>query len=284
MATCPSGHESEATDYCDICGTAMGGAASAAAPVVSTPSAPPAAPAATSGGEGERTVCPDCDAPRTGRFCEDCGYDYASEMSGAVRMAEQAQSVQAILEGRGAGQSGRLSPPQATAAFAGPPPLSAPPPVPVSQAPPAPVTQPSPVAEPQAGLWEAVVTADRAYYNTVIGQGGPDAASVPFPPYCPERRFPLGGPQVRIGRRSRSRNLSPEIDLTGPPQDPGVSHLHAVLLAQPDGSWMLVDPGSANGTTVNGSRDALPPNVPVPVGDGDRIQLGAWTVITLRKG
>ncbi|TDE59015.1 FHA domain-containing protein [Nonomuraea mesophila] len=130
--------------------------------------------------------------------------------------------------------------------------------------------------------WEAVTAADRAYYEKVVAEGGPDADAVAFPPYCPERSFGLHGEQVRIGRRSKARNLAPEIDLTGPPEDPGVSHLHAVLLAQPDGSWQLVDPGSSNGTQVNGRP--LQTNVPVRVGPGDRIHLGAWTVITLREG
>jgi hypothetical protein len=130
--------------------------------------------------------------------------------------------------------------------------------------------------------WEVVTAADRAYYEKVIAEGGPDAAVMAFPPYCPERSFGLVGEQVRIGRRSKARNLAPEIDLTGPPEDPGVSHLHAVLLAQPDGSWTLVDPGSANGTQVNGRTVQI--NVPVRVGPGDRIHLGAWTVITIREG
>ncbi|MEW9548095.1 FHA domain-containing protein [Nonomuraea sp. NPDC050783] len=130
--------------------------------------------------------------------------------------------------------------------------------------------------------YEAVTAADRAYYEKVIAEGGPDADAVAFPPYCPERSFGLHGEQVRIGRRSRARNLAPEIDLTGPPEDPGVSHLHAVLLAQPDGSWTVVDPGSANGTQVNGKP--LKVNVPVRIGPGDRIHLGAWTVITIREG
>ncbi|MEU6728219.1 FHA domain-containing protein [Nonomuraea wenchangensis] len=130
--------------------------------------------------------------------------------------------------------------------------------------------------------WEAVTAADRAYYEKVIAEGGPDADRVAFPPYCPERSFGLHGEQVRIGRRSRARNVAPEIDLTGPPEDPGVSHLHAVLLAQPDGSWTVVDPGSSNGTQVNGRP--LTVNVPVRIGPGDRIHLGAWTVITIREG
>ncbi|TDC02257.1 FHA domain-containing protein [Nonomuraea longispora] len=138
---------------------------------------------------------------------------------------------------------------------------------------------PLPVTGPR---WEAVTAADRSYYEKVIAEGGPDADAVAFPPYCPERSFGLHGEQVRIGRRSKARNLAPEIDLTGPPEDPGVSHLHAVLLAQPDGSWRLVDPGSSNGTQVNGRP--LQTNVPVRIGPGDRIHLGAWTVITVREG
>ncbi|MCF6468148.1 FHA domain-containing protein [Nonomuraea sp. MG754425] len=146
---------------------------------------------------------------------------------------------------------------------------------------------PAPLAGPMTGpglgaRYEAVAAADRTYYEKVIAEGGPDAAAMAFPPYCPERSFPLRGEQVRVGRHSRARNLRPEIDLTGPPEDPGISHLHAVLLAQPDGSWMLVDPGSSNGTQVNGRT--LKVNVPVPVGPGDRIHLGAWTVITIREG
>lgn len=140
-----------------------------------------------------------------------------------------------------------------------------------------------PVQYPVTGArWEAVTAADRTYYEKVIAEGGPDAATMAFPPYCPERSFALYGEQVRIGRRSRARNLDPEIDLTGPPEDPGVSHLHAVLLSQPDGTWMLVDPGSANGTQVNGKTVKI--NVPVRVGPGDRVHLGAWTVITIREG
>jgi hypothetical protein len=150
--------------------------------------------------------------------------------------------------------------------------------------PPEPVPPP-PEPRPEQGAarasWSVVIAADRDYYESVIALGGPDAAVITFPPYAPERSVELTGQQVRIGRRSASRGLSPEIDLSEPPEDPGVSHLHAVLLAQPDGTWTLVDPGSMNGTTLNGGTKAIDVNVPVPVGDGDRIHVGAWTTITL---
>jgi hypothetical protein len=135
---------------------------------------------------------------------------------------------------------------------------------------------------PGSAPWTAVVAADRAYYDRVIAMGGPDAAAIQFPGYCPERRFRLQGQQMRIGRRSVSRGLEPEIDLTGPPLDPGVSHLHAILVAEPNGGWSVVDPGSENGTMVNGGQ--ITTNVRVPLGDGDRISIGAWTVLTVVAG
>jgi hypothetical protein len=53
---------------------------------------------------------------------------------------------------------------------------------------------------------------------------------------------------MRIGRRGASRGIEPEIDLTGPPADPGISHLHAVLPVEPHGGWAVLDSGSSNGT------------------------------------
>ncbi len=136
---------------------------------------------------------------------------------------------------------------------------------------------------PDAVAWTATVTADRPYFDSVMAVDGPDAAGITFPPFCPDRHFPLQGKQISIGRQSRSRGINPDIDLLGPPEDPGVSHLHALLLAQPDGSWAVVDLDSANGTVVNDEPTPLSPNTPRPLADGDRVYLGAWTRITLRR-
>jgi hypothetical protein len=137
----------------------------------------------------------------------------------------------------------------------------------------------APGAAATAG-WTAVVTADRAYFDSVVAASGPDAAAVQFPAYCPERRFRLFGPEMRIGRRSPSLGLEPEIDLTGPPADPGVSHLHAVLISDEDGGWTVFDPGSANGTLVNGREMAAGSRLRLR--EGDRVCVGAWTMLTIR--
>ena len=147
----------------------------------------------------------------------------------------------------------------------------------LASAPSPPSASPSP-----PGTWTAVVAADRAYYESVQAVSDQDAASIVFPAFFPERRFRLSGAEVRIGRRSVSRHIEPEIDLTGPPTDPGVSRLHAVLIAGPDRNWSVVDAGSPNGIVVNGKD--VPPGETVPLRDGDRIHLGAWTVITITRG
>src|SRR6266567_2153385 len=144
MPNCPEGHDSASTDFCDVCGLAMGGSVPAAVSTVVTAAVDP------------DEVCPECGEPRTGRFCEGCSYDF---VAGTGRAPVAAPAVSAPLS------------------------------VPVAVA-----------------TWAAVVSADRAHFDAVQQQDGPDAADITFPAYCPERRFALTGTQVRIGRRSRSRD------------------------------------------------------------------------------
>ena len=87
--------------------------------------------------------------------------------------------------------------------------------------------------------------------------------------------------ETRVGRRSGARGIDPEIDLSGAPEDTAISHLHALLLRQGDGTYSLVDPGSTNGTTVNDDTTPVATNVAIPLTDGDRIHVGAWTTLTL---
>ena len=208
--------------------------------------APAAAPA---------EACPSCGAARTGQFCESCGHDFTTTTSGSVASPT--------------GLSPVATPPAATPP---PPPAATPPP------------SPSPAATPPApatATWTAVVTADRLYFDRIVGGVGADASELSFHAFCPERRFRLSGTEVRVGRRSVSRGIHPEIDLTGPPADPGVSRLHALLVAGPDGTWSVVDPGSENGTLLNGKT--IPANQAVALHDGDRIHLGAWTALTITR-
>jgi pSer/pThr/pTyr-binding forkhead associated (FHA) protein len=63
--------------------------------------------------------------------------------------------------------------------------------------------------------------------------------------------------------------------------DPGVSARHALLVARADGGWELVDLDSTNGTTLGDATDPVAPNTAVALAHGDRINLGAWTTITI---
>jgi serine/threonine protein kinase len=147
-----------------------------------------------------------------------------------------------------------------------------------AQVPPAQVPRPS---EPVSVTWTAVVTVDREYYDRIQAVNDSDTESISFPGHVPERRIPLLGTEVLIGRYSKSKGIDPEIDLGGDPRDPGVSRQHAKLVPAPDGTWTVVDLSTENGITVNG-RD-VPSGDSVPLRAGDRIHLGAWTRITITR-
>jgi hypothetical protein len=252
MATCPRGHSSVATDYCDECGTPIN------APVLPVSAPVPAAEAATGASTGGPApaaggqVCPDCGTPRNGRFCEEDGYDFEAQ-------TPQAPASLPLPE------NNQVTPP-------------APPPdgswlTPVTG---------TPSTPPPNGELRLVVSADRAYHDRMAAVEAPEADSVAFPVFCPERKFALtNGQQLLVGRRSRSRGIEPNIDLTGPPEDVGVSHAHAVLMSTSEGEWTVVDLGSSNGTYLNESIDPLKPNTPTPVKEGDQIHVGAWTTLTI---
>lgn len=134
-------------------------------------------------------------------------------------------------------------------------------------------------AQPVSVTWTAVVTADRDYYDHIQAVNDSDSEAISFPGDIPERRIPLAGDELLIGRRSVSMGVTPDIDLIGPPRDPGVHRRHAKLVPASDGTWTVVDLGTVNGITVNG-RD-VPKGGTVPLHAGDNIHLGAWTKITI---
>jgi hypothetical protein len=132
---------------------------------------------------------------------------------------------------------------------------------------------------PAAVRWEATVSADRTQFDRQAVSG------VTFPADYGERRFDLVQGVNRIGRsRGAPGEEKPEIDLAVPPPvDPGISRLHAVLEAREDGTCLLRDLGSTNGTFLREEPAPIPPHSEMPLTDGDRIRLGAWTTITLRR-
>ena len=134
-----------------------------------------------------------------------------------------------------------------------------------------------PATPTTAPPWEVRVIADQKYFDRVEADG------VNFPVGATDRRFCLQRDRATIGRRSTSRGIYPDIDLSGPPIDSGVSHLHGVLVRGAGDSWAIVDPGSTNGIYLNDSLDAIPTDELVPVAEGDRIHIGAWTTLTLHS-
>jgi len=299
MAVCPNGHDSASDDFCDTCGMRIGGSpppgspqpgsratgsspASGAPPAWPDPAASASAGSASAGSASAGSAsagsapaaepCPRCGTPRNGQFCEACGYNFAgprfTPTTAAAPPPPAPRAYSSSQPGPGTGSYGSSQP--------GPGPGPGPGSYSSAQAP-----SMSSFPYPQA-TWTAVVSADRAYYDRVQAVTGPEGSAVGFPSYYAERRFQLVGTQMRIGRRSVSRGLAPEIDLTGPPADPGISRLHAVLISTPDGNWAVLDPGSANGTLLNGSEIGVGDQVPLH--DGDRINLGAWTAITVHRG
>jgi pSer/pThr/pTyr-binding forkhead associated (FHA) protein len=105
---------------------------------------------------------------------------------------------------------------------------------------------------------------------------------------CPSpglpRVLPLAVRSVLVGRVSNSRNIHPEVDLSS---DPGVSRRHAQLTTDGD-RWFVEDLGSSNGTFVAEASGPLPKE-PIPVGpktelgEDDRLYLGAWTRLVVRR-
>lgn len=253
--TCPHGHASEAEDFCDTCGAKIDLAAQPAPP----PATPPAAEAASTGPAGPSgQTCPNCQTASTpdSLFCEACGYDFTT---GAMP--------------RGAGGAGGES---GTA-------TSSPSPGPAAPSPGA-ATPPADPAGAPGGIppstpmdWVAEVWIDPEWYAAQEAEEQMPSPGLPTV-------VPLTTRSALIGRVSASRAIHPDIDCTS---DSGVSRRHAQLTT--DGTrWFVEDLGSSNGTYVGGMLKPLPED-PIPVGpkeeleEGDRVYVGAWTRIVVRR-
>ena len=125
-------------------------------------------------------------------------------------------------------------------------------------------------------VWQAVVRINGARFEQVAPAGGVR------PEYGSDRVFELTEPVIEVGRGSARRGVAPQIDLSAEPQDTAVSHRHALLIRQDDGTYAVLDPGSTNGTAVNDDPEPIRVHTLVPLSDGDEIHIGAWTTITIR--
>jgi hypothetical protein len=204
------------------------------------PAAPPVAPPAAPSAK-----CPDCgtmrDTPQQ-VFCEVCGYNFRSGKSGV--------------------------PPVAGAAAVPPPEVPKTPPQPAPPATPPAAALAETAASVAAGApvrWDVTVQVDANLYGT------PNADA---PTDQPPQTFTLFETETMVGRAGTEVRV--HIPIKG---DVGVSRRQALLVRRPDGSLVVRDLGSANGTQVNG-KDVVA-GVDTPVKDGDRIGMGAWTRLTL---
>jgi hypothetical protein len=260
--TCPNGHETTATDYCDTCGAAMpadAGAADAGAsadsPDAGTPAPKPgdtvAVPildpdAASSAASGDSQACPSCGVAnaKDALFCEACGYDFTTgTMPRTETSTPQAETPSADTGPDTAANSagGSIAPPL------------------------------------EGDAWVAELWIDPQWYAE---QSSPDSLPSAGPPVV----VPLENTSLLVGRASKSRDIHPDVDCGA---DNGVSRRHAQLTT--DGTrWWVEDLGSSNGTFVAGAVDPLPTapievGVKREVGPDDRIYVGSWTRLVIRK-
>lgn len=250
--SCPNGHVSDSTDYCDVCGAPMdqSTAVGSSSPPGSGPAVEPsgAAPDAHNAPDASATAatqpCPNCGLVNTGDalFCEGCGYDFTT---GTMPRAAAATSSLDL----------GATPPQQ----------------------PAPDSVPTPVAPAVPVEWVAEVWVDPDWYAE-------QESDEPCPSPGLPAVVPLRAQSLLIGRRSRSRNIHPEIECS---PDAGVSRRQAQLTT--DGQrWWVEDLQSSNGTYV-APASAPVPTEPLPPGQrrelaqDDHIYVGAWTSIVVRR-
>ncbi|MFD7311291.1 FHA domain-containing protein [Promicromonospora sp. NPDC059942] len=309
---CPEGHTSQATDYCDVCGTpipAGAGAASSggsAAPgsVATGTGASGGAPAAPAEGSAGPVTCPNCGdvSPADSLFCENCGYDFTTGTpapppppTSGLDLGDLDATQPAIGSVAGAGAASAGSAPVPVGTPSGEPagsasvasaPVSAGVPGPAGA--PASAGVPAPAPSPDGGglaappvpgdeAWVAEIWVDPDWYAHERPEDPMPSAGLPGLVTLRQR-------SLLVGRPSRSRGIHPDIDCGS---DPGVSRRHCQLTT--DGQrWWVEDLGSSNGTFVAAAGDPLPDSplnqgVRREIEENDRVFLGAWTRLVIRK-
>jgi FHA domain/Cyclic nucleotide-binding domain len=89
-------------------------------------------------------------------------------------------------------------------------------------------------------------------------------------------RFPLEGPDLLIGRSSKSSGYTADVDLQSFDPDKTLSRKHARVTRTADGFHLKEEEGR-NGTFVNGTR--IGPGQRVRLEEGDRIRFGLVEVV-----
>jgi hypothetical protein len=273
MPKCPNGHDSTWDDFCSSCGepisTKAGGDGAQGGEGATTPEPSGGESPAVAAPDAGALSCPNCAVSRSAEdvFCENCGYDFAS---GSLPGADEGDPAEAVTA---------QTPPTAV--------------IPAETAPDQPdqpdaasgtggdgspeaAEAPAPAAS--AGLAVAVVEVDADLFERVAAGG---ELTLPDDREPAETRLVLKGDEVLVGRRSDSRGVYPEIDLSPPTDDPAVSHRHAMLRRSADGEWTVTDLESTNGSYLGDDTSAMSPGKPYPLPHGTPLFVGAWTRITL---
>lgn len=184
--------------------------------------------------------CPECSTPHeadSGNFCEICGYNFLSGAKGSDPLSNFPPLICPVVD------------PATTTAPTQPP------------------NQPvntEILAATDVKQWQATISID-------------PSLATPSSPTAPTQApitITLNQFTNLIGRTSVARAIHPEIPLD---VDDAVSSRHAILTIHPDGSLILRDIGSSNGTMVNGKEIAIMADV--AISSGDEITLGHWTKI-----
>jgi FHA domain len=219
-------------------------------PIDSTTAAPTTSPPTHAGNrQPGQQPCPNCGAANfvDALFCENCGYDFTTGTMPRPLVGSASPDTSGVDQ---------VLPAQTATA---------------------PTIGNGSTASAETFDWVAEVWIDPAWYEA---QQSPDPMPSPGLPAV----VPLRSKSILIGRTSRSRNIHPEIDCE---PDSGVSRRQTQLTT--DGSrWWVEDLDSANGTFMAPATGPIPTD-PIPVGvkqelaTDDRVYVGAWTRIVIRR-
>jgi len=243
--TCPNGHQSVSTDYCDTCGAPIGdgGAGAAATPAASTPAAGATTTLAAGAPPENDQTCPNCGTENrpSALFCEACGYDFTT---GALPRGAAPDA---------GGDSGLSLPAPGTG------------PVPGPLAPAVPLE------------WVVEVWVDPEWYAQ---QDSTEPCPSPGLPAI----VPLTVRSVLVGRTSRSRNIHPEIaceaDVAVSRRHAQLSTDGTRWWVEDLGSSNGTFVGPASGPLPT---DPLPTGQRRELAEDDRVYVGAWTRLVVRR-